>query len=50
MKIPSGAGTTQKQKREKMCMDGSDRIVSMFYIKKDILALRTYYLITDYKQ
>ena len=26
-------------------MDGSDRIVSMFYIRKDILSLRTYYFI-----
>ena len=27
-------------------MDGSDRILSMLYIRKDILAVRTYYLIT----
>ena len=27
-------------------MDGSDRIVSMLYIKKDILASSTYYFIT----
>ena len=29
-----------------MCMDGSDRIVSMLYISKDILTFRTYYFIT----
>ena len=28
-------------------MDRSDRILSMLYIRKDILAVRTYYFITD---
>ena len=28
-------------------MNGSDRIVSMLYIKKDIIALRTYPFITE---
>ena len=27
-------------------MDGPDRIVSMLYIRKEILAVRTYYFIT----
>ena len=27
-------------------MDGSDKIVSMFYIRKELLALGTYYFIT----
>ena len=34
------------KKRGKMCMNGSDRIVSMLYIRKEILALRTYSFIT----
>ena len=29
-----------------MCMDGSDRIVSMLYIKEDIFASSSYYFIT----
>ena len=33
-------------KLERLCMDGSDRIVSMLYIKKYILALSTYSFIT----
>ena len=36
----------KKQKREKVCMDRLDRIVSMLYIKKDIFASRNYSLIT----
>ena len=36
----------KKQNRGKISMDGSDRIVSMLYIRKDILALRNYYFIT----
>ena len=35
-----------KKKAEKISMDGSDRIVSILYTKKEILALRTYYFIT----
>ena len=34
------------KKRKKTIMDGSDRILSMLYIRKDILAVRTHYLIT----
>ena len=29
-----------------MCMDGSDRIVSMLYIRREIIASSTYYIIT----
>ena len=33
------------KKGKRGCMDGSDRIASMFYIKKDIISLSTYYVI-----
>ena len=36
----------QNKKGKKMCMDGSDRILYMLYIRKGILALRTYSFIT----
>ena len=36
----------QNKKGKKMCMNESDRIVSMLYIIKDILAFRTYSFIT----
>ena len=35
-----------EQKRGKVILDGSDRIVSMIYIDKDIISLSTYYFIT----
>ena len=35
-----------KKIKNKKDMDRSDRIVSMIYIRKDILAARTYYFIT----
>ena len=46
MNVYDDLSIDKKQKREKMCMDGSDRIVSMVYIRKDIVALRTYSFIT----
>ena len=36
----------KQNKKGEMCMDGSDRIVSMIYIKKYILVFRTYSFIT----
>ena len=35
-----------EQKKGKVILDGSDRIVSMIYIEKDIIASSTYYFIT----
>ena len=32
----------ERQNRKRVCMDGPDRIVSMVYIKNDILASITY--------
>ena len=36
----------KKKKGKRHDMDGSESIVSMIYIRKDILTVRTYYFIT----
>ena len=47
MNVYNDLSIDKKHKRgKKIGMDGSDRIVSILYIRKDILALITYYFIT----
>ena len=41
MNVYNDLSSDKKQKREKIGMDVSDRIVSMLYIRKDIVAVRT---------
>ena len=46
MNVDNDLSIDKKQKGKKLFMDGSDRIVSMLYFRKGILALITYYFIT----
>ena len=46
MNVYNDISIDKKQKRGGKSMDISDRIVSMLYIRKEILALITYYFIT----
>ena len=45
MKLYNDLSIDKIKKGKRGCMDGSDRIASMFYIKKDIISLSTYYVI-----
>ena len=47
MNVYNDLSSDKKQKKSKrISMNGSDMIVSMMYIRKDILAVRTYFFIT----